>query len=173
MTERRDKNGVAGIRIAQREDLPRIVEIYNATIPSREVTADTEPVSVDSRVAWFEAHSPDRQPLWVARAQGRVAGWLSLSTFYARPAYDGTVEVSVYVDAANRRCGVGAALLEHALAHAPALRVSRVIGLVFRHNAASLRLFHRFGFERWGLLPGVCRLDGVERDVVIVGRQLT
>lgn len=43
-------------RVAGREDLPQIVEIYNATIPSRMATADTEPVSVDSRVPWFEEH---------------------------------------------------------------------------------------------------------------------
>ena len=39
------------IRHAERDDLPRIVEIYNATIPSREVTADTEPISVENRIA--------------------------------------------------------------------------------------------------------------------------
>jgi phosphinothricin acetyltransferase len=36
-------------RLARREDLPVIVDIYNSTIASREVTADTEPVSVQSR----------------------------------------------------------------------------------------------------------------------------
>ena len=41
-------------RIATREDLPQIVAIYNATIPSRAVTADLEPVSVQSRVEWFD-----------------------------------------------------------------------------------------------------------------------
>jgi hypothetical protein len=33
-------------RLARREDLPVIVDIYNSTIASREVTADTEPVTV-------------------------------------------------------------------------------------------------------------------------------
>jgi L-amino acid N-acyltransferase YncA len=45
-------------REATRADLPSIVEIYNATIPSRMVTADLEPVSVESRVHWFEQHRP-------------------------------------------------------------------------------------------------------------------
>jgi phosphinothricin acetyltransferase len=40
------------------------------------------------------------------------------------------------------------------------------------HNAASLQLFERLGFERWGALPRVARLDGVARDIVIVGRHL-
>jgi L-amino acid N-acyltransferase YncA len=29
------------------------------------------------------------------------------------------------------------------------------------------------GFERWGRVPGVAELDGVERDLVIVGRRLS
>ncbi len=41
------------LRPATEADLPAIVAIYNATIPGRMVTADTEPVSVDSRQPWF------------------------------------------------------------------------------------------------------------------------
>ena len=162
----------ANIRVARRDDLPRIVEIYNATIPSREVTADIEPVSVESRIPWFEAHEPQRRPLWVAEHGEKVEGWLSLSTFYGRPAYDATAEVSVYVAVSRRRNGLGSMLLRHALAQAADLRIDRFVGFIFRHNAASLRLFHRHGFERWGLLPGVAVLDTVLRDVVIVGRRL-
>ena len=36
------------IRDAREADLPAIVAIYNATIPERMATADTEPVSVES-----------------------------------------------------------------------------------------------------------------------------
>lgn len=53
-------------RTATRSDLPQIVEIYNSTIPSRMVTADAEPVSVESRMHWFEEHTPDLRPLWPA-----------------------------------------------------------------------------------------------------------
>jgi L-amino acid N-acyltransferase YncA len=157
-------------RIARREDLASIVAIYNATIPSRLVTADLEPVSVDSRVEWFEQHRPDTRPLWVVEAQDAVVAWLSFSSFYGRPAYARTAELSVYIDARYRRQGLGTALLEAALAHAPAIGVCRLLGFIFGHNTPSLALFARAGFARWGLLPGVAVLDGVERDVVIVGR---
>ena len=102
----------------------------------------------------------------------QVNGWLRIYTFYGRPAYDATREVSVYVAASRRGNGLGSALLRHAFAQAPHLRIARLVGFIFRHNAPSLRLFHRHGFERWGLLPGVAVLDAVPRDVVIVGRRL-
>lgn len=158
-------------RLATREDLPAIVEIYNATIPSRLVTADLDPVSVDSRIGWFEQHHPGFRPLWVAEEDGRVAGWLSFSTFYGRPAYDKTAELSVYVDTSFRNRGLGSHFLRQAIAHAPSIRVDRLIGFVFGHNQPSLDLFAKFGFARWGELPGVTLLDEVERDVVILGRR--
>jgi len=159
-------------RTATRSDLPQIVEIYNSTIPSRLATADTESVSVESRVHWFEEHTPNRRPLWVMENAGRVVAWLSFSTFYGRPAYAKTAELSVYVHEAFRKRGFGSYLLTQALAHAPALEVDTLLGFIFGHNEPSLALFQRFGFLRWGELPRVAALDGVERDLIIVGRRV-
>jgi len=159
-------------RLATRDDLSQIVEIYNATIPSRLVTADTEPVSVESRIKWFEDHRPQVRPLWVVEAEGGVAAWLSFSAFYGRPAYDKTAELSIYVRDSLRHLGLGSYLLKQAIAHAPSIRVDTLLGFIFAHNEPSLRLFERFGFARWGELPRVAILDGVERDLVIVGRRV-
>ena len=157
------------LRDAVEADLPAMVAIYNATIPSREVTADLEPVSVASRVAWFRAHSPERRPLWVVEDDQDMLGWLSFSDFYGRPAYSATVEISVYLAESARRKGLGRMLLERAIAHAPSHSIDTLLGFIFGHNTASLRLFEAHGFKRWGTLPRVASLDGVERDLIIVG----
>ena len=159
-------------RIARFEDLPAIVEIYNSTIPSREVTADTEPISVESRHAWFAEHTPERRPLWIAEEDGRILGWLSYSNFYGRPAYAGTAELSIYIHESARRKGLGHYFLEHAIAHAPKLGVHTLLGFIFGHNEPSLRLFDKFGFERWAFMPRVATLDGIERDLVILGKRV-
>lgn len=158
------------MRLAAREDLPAIVDIYNSTIPSRQVTADTEPVSVESREAWFAAHRRPERPLWVVELQGRVAGWLSFSDFYGRPAYARTAEISVYVHEDFRRRGVGTFLVMQAMRAARALDVDVLLGFVFRHNDPSIKLFRAQGFSEWGCLPRVAILDGVERDLTILGR---
>jgi len=159
-------------RIAQFEDLPAIVAIYNSTIASRMVTADTEPVSVESRRHWFAGHVPGKRPLWVAEADGRIAGWLSYSDFYGRPAYAGTAELSIYLHQDMRGKGLGSYLLEQAIAHAPRIGVHTLLGFIFGHNLPSLRLFARYGFEQWAKLPGVASLDGVERDLIILGKRV-
>ncbi len=158
------------LRDASPADLPAIVAIYNQTIPGRMVTADLVPVSIAQRQAWFDAHSPQRHPLWVAECAGKLIGWLSFSAFHSRAAYDMTAELSIYIDEAGRRSGLGAHLLDRAIAHAPSIGISNLVGLIFGHNAASLALFERFGFARWGTLPDVAELDGVRRSLVIVGR---
>lgn len=83
---------MASVRIhtAVADDLEPIVSIYNASIPGRLATADLEPVTVAERVAWFERHDVAR-PLWVARDEDEVVGWLSFEAFYGRPAYHRTV----------------------------------------------------------------------------------
>ena len=161
------------IRDALPEDLEAVVAIYNATIPSRESTADLEPVTVQQRGAWFIAHSPDRRPLWVVDDDGgTVVAWCSLRDFYGRPAYAATAEIGIYVDAAARRTGVGRTLLRRAIERGPALGISTLLAVAFAHNAASVALFASEGFEPWGLLPGVARLDDRLADVCLLGRHL-
>lgn len=161
-------------RLATLDDLPAIVAIYNSTVASREVTADTEPVSVESRLAWFHEHAPERRPLWVVEQEGEegIQGWISYSNFYGRPAYSGTVEVSIYIAETARGKGLGRYCLQEALDFAPSLNVHTVLGFIFGHNQPSLALFRRFGFETWATLPRVANLDGVERDLLILGKRV-
>ena len=160
------------IRDALGADLPAIVEIYNAAIRGRISTAQLDPVSVEERLPWFREHSPESYPLWVAEIGGQIAGWLSFHSFITRCAYPGTAEISVYVGVTFRRLGLGEALIEKAIAHAPHLKISALVGCIFGHNEPSLRLFEQLGFERWGFLPRVARVDDIERDLVMVGRHV-
>jgi phosphinothricin acetyltransferase len=156
------------IRHAQPADLPAIVAIYNAAIPGRMATADTEIVSVAARETWFREFTPDRRPLWVfAGASGEPEAWLSVRSFYGRPAYHRTAELGVYTAPVARGRGLARTLLDHAIGEAPTL-----LAFVFGHNTPSLALFERAGFVRWGCLPRVAELDGVERDLVILGRRV-
>lgn len=160
-------------RNATLEDLPKIVEIYNSTIPSRMVTADTEDITVESRIQWFHEHTSDRRPLWMIEdQQGAVVGWVSFSSFYGRPAYNGTVELSIYMDENSRGKGYGKKVLQYCIENAPKFDVKTLLGFIFLHNEPSLKLFRHFGFEDWGIFPDVAVLDGVERTLVILGKRV-
>ncbi len=161
------------LRPAEERDLPAIVAIYNATIPGRMVTADLAPVTVESRRPWLQAHDPAKRPVFVLEdASGAVIAWLSFDTFYPRAAYDGTAMIAIYVDENHRRHGIGRRLLTEAIERAPQLGLHTLLGYIFAHNEPSLKLFAAFGFERWAHLPRVATLDGIERDLIIVGKRI-
>lgn len=161
------------LRDAVEADLPAIVEIYNSIVAGRMVTADLEPVTVDSRRPWWAAHRSPSRPIWVlVDSGGTVAAWLSFDTFFPRAAYDGTAMIALYVAAAHRRRGLGRHLLRLAVERAPGLGLHTLLGYIFGHNEPSLRLFTAEGFASWAHLPRVAVLDGVARDLVIVGRRV-
>ncbi|MCM3566976.1 GNAT family N-acetyltransferase [Neobacillus mesonae] len=160
------------IRDAELIDLPVIIDIYNSTISGRMVTADLEPVSVESRIPWFNEHSPSFRPLWVVEDDGTICGWISFQSFYGRPAYNGTAEVSIYLHPDFRGKKLGKYLLEKAIEACPDLKIKTLLGFIFAHNEPSIKLFTRFGFEKWAHLPKIAELDGIERDLVILGKRV-
>ena len=136
-------------------------------------TADTEPVTVAAREGWYGEFDPDRRPLWVAAGPGgTVEAWLSVRSFYGRPAYHRTAELGVYTAPSARRRGLGGELLRHAVAIAPSLGLSTLLAFVFGHNAPSIALFTKFGFTEWGHLPRIAELDDIERDLLILSLRI-
>lgn len=158
---------------AQQIDLPKIVATYNSTIVSRLVTADLEPVSVESKQAWFDAYSSNRRPLWVIEVDGTYAGWMSFNSFYGRPAYDGTVEVSIYLEENARGKGLGKACLQKAFDSCHELKIKTLLGFIFDHNEPSLQLFYKMGFEKWAHLPKIANMIDAERGLIILGKRIS
>lgn len=160
-------------RDAKQIDLERIVEIYNSTISSRMVTADTDPVSVESRQAWFDEHHTGKRPLWVIENDlQEIIGWVSFQLFYGRSAYDGTAEISIYLDASVRGRGMGKEVLDYCVKSAPKFQIKTLLGFIFAHNEPSLRLFRNAGFEEWAYLPNIAILDGEEKGLKILGKRV-
>jgi phosphinothricin acetyltransferase len=160
-------------RDALRSDLEKIVEIYNSTIPSGMVTADTKPAPFESRLKWFEEHNPSKRPLWIAENEAdEIIGWVSFQSFYGRPAYEATVEISLYLEAKQRGRGLGKQILRYSLNNAPKFGIKTLLGFIFAHNEPSLKLFRHFGFAEWGTLPNIADIGGQERGLKILGKRL-
>jgi phosphinothricin acetyltransferase len=160
-------------RDARIDDLKTVVEIYNSTVASRMVTADTVPVTVESKMEWFHKHKPGRLPLWIVETEGSIIGWVAFHSFVERPAYHATAEISIYLHENFRGKGFGKKILEHAINESPKLGLKTLLGYIFSHNEPSLKLFKYFGFEPWGHFQNVAELDGVERSVTILGKRIT
>ncbi|KPY59459.1 Sortase/acyltransferase [Pseudomonas syringae pv. spinaceae] len=164
-------------RAATLADLPAIVEIYNCAIEAGNSTCDVEPVSVEAWKPWFIKHSGSRRPIWVAEdprdPKTGVIGYLSLSYFMnERPGYFRTADLGLYIHPLHQSQGVGSFLLRSIMESAALLDIEVIATTVFAHNHKSLRLFENSGFTRWGFMPGVARVRGVDFDLVMVGKKL-
>jgi len=164
---------VVTIRTATIDDLSSIVAIYNEAVYQRFATADLEPVTVEQRSGWFHEHDPATAPIYVAEREGAVAGWCSLSAYRpGRAALTRTAEISYYVGAAVRGCGVGSALVRHAIEQAPRVGKHVLFGILLERNAPSIRLLTKYGFELWGRLPDAALIDGEVVSHVYYGRSV-
>jgi phosphinothricin acetyltransferase len=137
------------------------------------VTADTNPVTVASREQWFAAHNKINRPLFIVENEAQeIVGWLSYQSFYGRPAYAETAEISIYLAEAYRNQGFGKQILQYAMECCPVLAIKTLLGYIFAHNTPSLQLFHHFGFENWGFLPNIAVLDDKRYSLIIVGKRI-
>ncbi len=142
------------IRLARRDDLPAINDIYNHFVEHSTCTYQETPEPMAGRQAWFDRHGP-AHPVTVAEIDARVVGWGSLSPYHARSAYRFTVENSVYVHHAQHRRGIGDALLADLVARARALRHRSIIAGIDAGQHASLAIHAKHGFEPVGHLRQV------------------
>jgi len=151
------------IRIAQFKDLEEIVTIYNQAVKVGQKTADTEPISIESRYEWFSSHLPEKYPILVTEVDCSIAGWISLSPYRSgRKALTKTAEVSYYIHNNYHRLGIASALLSEVIRLCPSLDISTIFAILLDTNIGSYKLLVKFGFDRWGHLPEVANFNGIK-----------
>jgi phosphinothricin acetyltransferase len=150
------------IRTATEKDFSDIVAIYNHAVDEKYATADTEHVTVESRKNWFALHSPESYPIYVAEENKEVIGWCSLSPHRpGRKALRNVAEISYYVHKDFRQKGVANTLIYYTLNEAGRLGFKNLISILLDVNKRSIYLLEKYGFEKWGHLPGIAEIDGL------------
>lgn len=161
------------VRPGEAADLPALTALYNHYVESTHVTFDTKPFSVGQRGEWFSHYAADGpHRLFVAAVDGELAGYATSSKFRDKPAYDTSVEATVYVRESGAGRGVGSALyatLFDALRHEDVHRAYAGIALP---NDASMALHRKFGFVEIGIYREVGRKFGRYWDVTWLEKNL-
>ncbi len=154
------------IRGARVEDLRAINDIYNHEVLHSIATLDLDPMSPESRRAWF-ARFDQENPLFVAEQDGAVVGYAYYHNFRERPGYRITRESSVYVARTHRGMGIARALYAELLRRARAGGIHSMIAVIGGSNPASERLHAALGFARIGVLREAGEKFGARHDVQI------
>ncbi len=143
------------IRKATESDISAMLEIYNFEVENGFSTLDLEKRSFEDRSLWFHSHNKNNHPLIVAEKNGGVVGYACLSPFRVKPAYNSTVELSVYVADKHKGCGVGKALMEEILKLAREdERTHLAVSVITSPNTVSISMHEKFGFSFCGRIHG-------------------
>ena len=155
------------IRVARREDLQQLLDIYNYEVVHGVATLDLQPKSLEEWGRWFDAHNIKNHPLLVAEQAGRVAGYACLSPYRSKEAYRSTVELSIYIGPDFRRQGVATALMEAILQAARQDPLTHtVVSVITDGNEASRKLHEKFGFTYCGAIREVGMKFGAYQDIL-------
>jgi len=147
-------------------DWPEVRRIYAEGIATGEATFETAAPGWEH---WDEGHLPHSR--LVARAADAIAGWAALSPVSKRAVYRGVAEVSVYIGAGHRGCGIGTRLLGALILESERNGIWTLQSSIFPENEASARLQARFDFRVVGRRERIARRDGRWRDTLILERR--
>lgn len=144
------------IREAVETDMASLKDIYNYYVRQTHVTFDLEEVSIDNSKNWFTTFNRnDLHRLFVAEIDQEIMGYACSSQFRSKPAYDLSVETTIYLDHTVQGTGYGAKLYQHLLRRLADTRVHRCYGIIALPNPASVALHARLGFTEAGRLSEV------------------
>ena len=161
------------VRPARPADRPAIVGIYNHYVRSSHATFDTRAFTVLERDPWFgQFRDAGPHRLLVAERGGVVAGWASSTRFRPKPAYERSVETTVYLAAGDFGAGLGRRLYAGLLESVADAGAHRACALIALPNPASLALHEGLGFSHVGTLSEVGFKFGRYWDVAIYERVL-
>ncbi|HEY2283045.1 MAG TPA: GNAT family N-acetyltransferase [Solirubrobacteraceae bacterium] len=166
-------------------DWPSVARIYRAGIDTGDATFEHD---VPSWEEWSRARLPVPRLLARGEAAGRsdggsrepepgdrageVRGWAALSPVSSRSVYHGVGSVSIYVDPAYARRGIGRALLSSLVETSERAGLWTLEAGIFPENHASVALHRACGFELVGVRRRVGQMpDGCWRDVALYERR--
>ena len=163
------------VRDAVAADLPPIVDLHNAWIPTRTITWTEELDTLEQRTVWFERQRRLSLPVLVADDAGNILGFTCYEHFRGEgkwPGYRATAELSIHVreDAWGR--GVGRALIEELIERARDAGIHVLVAAIDSQNEASLHFHQRLGFVEVARMPETGQKFGRWLDLVLMQRIL-
>jgi L-amino acid N-acyltransferase YncA len=154
------------IRLFAEQDWKSVSEIYHHGLLTRNATFETEVPNYDIWIKKFHVHL-----LWVAVLNNEVVGWAGLQPVSVRKAYDGVVEVTIYVHPDHSGKGIGSSLMNHLIGESEKTGIWTLYASIFPENTASIHLHKSAGFREIGYRDKIAKLDGKWRNTLLFERR--
>jgi len=162
------------VREATVDDLPSVAAIYTHYTLRTTTTFNIEVRTPREWQERFDDHIlSGPHLLLVAERDGSVVGFVETQQFRPKPAYDRSVEISVYVAPDQQGQGVGRSLFDALFQRlVEEKRFHRAFSIIALPNEASIALHERFGFVHRGTLTEAGFKFGQYLDVAYYERGL-
>jgi L-amino acid N-acyltransferase YncA len=152
------------IRLATAYDAAGVQAIYAPIVRDTAISFELEPPSVEEVRRRIEA-TLQRLPWLVCEHRGEILGYVYASQHRTRPAYQWSVDASVYVQARARRSGVGRALYRSLFALLALQGFVNAFAGITLPNPGSVGLHEALGFQPVGVYRAVGYKLGAWHDV--------
>ena len=161
------------IRDIETRDLAAVTAIYNHYVLNTVVTFDIKAFDVTERHSWLSQFSPDTpHQCLVIENDAEILGYASSSKFRPKPAYDQTVETTIYLKPGAGGRGLGTLLYQRLVQNLLHQPVHLALGIVALPNPQSLKLHENCGFEVIGKLSEVGFKFGSYHDTLLLQKHL-
>jgi len=161
------------IRMAERADLPALLDIYNHYVLTTPITFDIEPRTLAQREEWFEQFSASGKHRCIVAVKGdRPIGWACSAPFKEKAAYATTIETSIYLAPDAHGHGLGRRLYETLFDALKDEDIHRAYAGITLPNDASVGAHKALGFQLIGVQPEVGRKFGRYWDVALYFRNM-
>jgi phosphinothricin acetyltransferase len=152
-------------------DAEAITAIYAPFVTDTAISFETEaPGAAEMRTRIAETNSVF--PWLIAETEGQIAGYAYASTHASRAAYRWSANVSIYLDAAHRRQGLGKQLYSALFAVLRRQGYRNLYGGITLPNPASVALHRAMGMSEVGVYRNVGFKLGKWHDVLWLGLSL-
>ena len=136
--------------------------IYEKGIATGNATFET---TAPSWKVWDEHHLTHSR--LICKIDGKIAGWVAISSVSEKCVYEGVAEISIYMDNEFQGMGIGLVLMQHLIKESEMNGIWTLQAGIFEENKASLRLHQKAGFRKVGYREQLGKLRNKWRNVVL------
>jgi phosphinothricin acetyltransferase len=161
------------IRPSARTDIGAITRIYADAVRNGTATFEIVPPNETEMARRQDVLLDGSYPYLVAAVGDTVAGYAYAGPYRARPAYNWSVEDSIYVTPEMHRKGIGGLLLTRLIVESAARGFRQMIAVIGDSaQAGSIAVHAKAGFSHIGTLRSVGFKHGQWLDTVLMQRAM-
>ncbi len=135
------------IRPFKIQDTQQLLDIYNYYVLNSVATFDIEPLAFETFSNKINSINKDF-PFVVFEENNTILGFAYGSKFRPKPAYNSTVEVTVYIKHTAHGKQIGTKIYSELITRLKHQNFHSAIGVLTLPNEASVKLHEKFGFKQ-------------------------